>query len=110
MDLSCKPRFDSAVSFRSLQAPATAGGEDKGGSGYSMLTRHNARFTVTSLEFDPLSGRHLLVAGLHEAQVWLASRFTTVRLLVHVELYYSVVCHSVLIPDRGYPQVAPRLL
>ncbi len=38
-------------------------------SSYSLLQRHNARFTVLSLAYDCYLGRHLAVVGLRELQV-----------------------------------------
>lgn len=38
-------------------------------SSYSLLHRHNARFTVLSVAFDGLLGRHLAVVGLSTVQV-----------------------------------------
>lgn len=42
--------------------------DDKGS--YSFLTRHNAKLFVVSIAFDPSFGRHLLVVGMEEVQVW----------------------------------------
>lgn len=35
----------------------------------AVLARHSARFDVLQVQFDPISGKHLAVAGLRILQV-----------------------------------------
>ena len=35
----------------------------------AVLARHSARFDVLQVQFDPISGKHLAVAGLRTLQV-----------------------------------------
>ena len=35
----------------------------------AVLARHSARFDVLQVQFDPITGKHLVVAGLRTVQV-----------------------------------------
>lgn len=38
----------------------------------AVLARHSARFDILQVQFDPVTGKHLAVAGLRTVQVRLA--------------------------------------
>ena len=59
------------VSLRRLCTGSTA--EDS----VAVLARHSARFDVLHVQFDPVSGKHLAVAGLRTLQVTSAQSQST---------------------------------
>ncbi|KAL0024070.1 hypothetical protein WJX79_002966 [Trebouxia sp. C0005] len=61
------------LAFVDLAAAATAALAQSQGSAVdnmAVLARHSARFDVLQIQFDPVTGKHLAVAGLRIVQVW----------------------------------------
>ncbi|KAL3151774.1 hypothetical protein ABBQ38_012748 [Trebouxia sp. C0009 RCD-2024] len=78
------------LAFVDLAAAATAALAEHEGSNtedsMAVLARHSARFDVLQVQLDPITGKHLGVAGLRTVQVWsvLPSGKVQDRLPVHL--------------------------
>ena len=52
----------------------------------AVLARHSVRFDVLQVQFDPISGKHLAVAGLRTLQVRLQPPPITVAIAYVLEM------------------------